>query len=353
MPQDMKWNLKMVRATQALAMLPRVSGSDDEIDWGEVEVAHIDTGATRHSVFGPWIGDDSPVLEPARGLNLQETGQPPFDPMTYRGFPGHGTRTQSVLCADLPGDFVGVAPGLPTVPYRVTNSVVIASRRTQKKVAAAIRHAVDVSNCEVVSISLGHIMPGLIKNPMGAAVDHAYENGVIIVAAGGQGVDRVTYPGKFFRSIGCGGVKPNREVWWEYAKPESDETGTDQTQFVDVWGPADEVLRANSKLANGDVVDGELKEGDGTSYATVHVAAAAGMWLAFHGSERLDAAYPEPWQRIEAFRKLLKGTKQDIVGDYQPSNGSGILDIKAVLEAGLPAAESLEKETRPAEGQNM
>ncbi len=353
MPQDGKWNLKLVRAREALAKLPRVPGSDDEVDWGEVEVAHLDTGATRHSVFGPWTGDDSPVLEPARGLNLQETGQPPFDPMTYRGYPGHGTRTQSVLCADLPGEFTGVAPGLPTIPYRVTNSVVIASRKTQKKVGAAIRHAVDVANCEIVSISLGHIMPGLLRNPMGAAIDHAYENGVIVIAAGGQGVDRVTYPGKFFRAVGCGGVRPDREVWWRYAKPDSDGTGTDQTQFIDVWGPADEIRRANSRLVNGEVVDGEVKEGDGTSYATVHVAAAAGMWLAFHGDDTLAAAYPEPWQRIEAFRKLLKDTGQAIAGDYQPSNGTGILDIAAILDAGLPAAGGLRKETRTAEGQRM
>ena len=351
MPNDKKWNLKMVRAAPALAMLPRVSGSDDEIDWGEVEVAHLDTGATRHSVFGPWIGDDSPILEPARGLNLQEAGQPPFDPLSYRGFPGHGTRTQSVLCADLPGEFVGVAPGLPTVPYRVTNSVVIASRKTQKKVAAAIRHAVDVASCEVISISLGHIMLSPLSNPLGKAVDHAYENGVIVVAAGGQGVDRVTYPCKFWRSIGCGGVKPNREVWWEYDTPDSDGTGSDQTQFLDVWGPADEIWRANSKLVNGEVVDGDYKEGDGTSYATVHVAAAAAMWLAFHGEAALGDIYPQPWQRIEAFRKLLKDTKQEIAGPYQPSNDTGILDIKALLDAPLPPTDEVKIEQRKAEQQ--
>ena len=39
--------------------------------------------------------------------------------------------------------------------------------------------------------------------------------------------------------------------------------------------------------------------GTGTSYATVHVAAAAAMWLRRHGPE-LAARYAAPWQRGQA-----------------------------------------------------
>jgi subtilisin family serine protease len=86
---------------------------------------------------------------------------------------------------------------------------------------------------------------------------------------------------------------------------------------------------------------GGFGKGSGTSYATVHVAAAAAMWLVKHRA-RLDAAYPEPWQRVEAFRRLLRDTRSPING-APPANGSGVLDIEALLKAALPAKADLRK----------
>jgi subtilisin family serine protease len=307
MATDKSWNLKMVHAREALAKLPRRPDMDDEIDWRGVEIAHLDTGYTRHPVFGPWNGNDSGVL------------------------------LTSVLCGNLPGTMVGVAPGLPTIPYRITNHVVIMSETTRGRMADAIRHAVEVEGCEVISISLGTpLLPG--GQPLGDAVDFAYERGIMVIAAGGQVTDRVTYPGRFERSIGVGGVMPNREVWMEY---HVDEFESD-AEYIDVWGPADEVWRANSVFRDGQMVEAPYEEGDGTSYATVHVAAAAAMWLAFHG-DALDDAYPEPWQRIEAFRTLIKSTSQPVAGDYPVHNGTGILDIEALLDADLLAVGDLVK----------
>jgi subtilisin family serine protease len=349
MASDKSWNLKMVHAREAFAKLPRRPDTDDEINWGGVEIAHLDTGYTRHSVFGPWNGNNSDTLLADHGMNYVDSGDLPEDTLSYSGFPGHGTRTASVLCANLPGTLIGVAPGLPTIPYRVTNNVVITSKSTRKKIAAAIRHAVETNSCEVISISLGTPILSLFgTRQLGEAVDFAYERGVMVVAAGGQVIDRVTYPGRFFRSIGVGGVKPNREVWFEYLSDEDES----ETEFIDVWGPADEIWRANSVLKDGRTDEAPYEEGDGTSYATVHVAAAAAIWLAFHGDE-LDAAYPEPWQRIEAFRSLIKSTSQEVAGAYRPHPGTGILNIEAVLDADLPAAADLIKEERPASGQVM
>lgn len=337
---DNKWNLKLVRAREAFSMLPR-SGGDDEVDWGEVEIAQIDTGYTEHPVFGPWPNGRSEILRVEDGLNLIESGQLPSDPLDYKGNPAHGTRILSVICGDLPGSFVGVAPGVPTIPYRAICSVVLASKRSRKRVAESIRHAVDTNSAEVISMSLG--IPKLSafgQRHLGEAVDHAYERGVIVVAAGGQIIDRVTYPGKFSRTIGVGGVSPDRTVWFEY-----DESMAERS--IDIWGPADDVRRANSELRDGQVVEGPFGEGDGTSYATGHVAAAAAMWLAFHGDE-LDSAYPEPWQRVEAFRKLIQSTSQDVEGDYWPNKDRGILNIEALLKAKLPAASGLKFQKREA-----
>ena len=333
-----RWNLELVRAREALDKLPRRPGGGDEIDWGGVEIALLDTGYTRHSVFGAWQGENNDILLTARGLNLMEEGEPPRDPLDYKGFPGHGTRVGSVLSANLPGTYVGVAPGVPTVPYRAINSTVITSSASRRRLAAALRHAVEVSGCEVISMSVGTPLLSFFgARPFGEAVDLAYERGVIVIGAGGQVIDRVTYPGMFFRAIGVGGVKLDRHVWFEY------DPGI--VQYLDVWAPADDVPRANSVLRDGVVVDAEIARGDGTAYATVHVAAAAAMWLAFHG-DAIDATYPEPWQRIEAFRKLLRETSQRVKGDYQPHPGTGILDIAALIEADLPPAGELTKEER-------
>ena len=341
----MSWNKIMVRSREALDKLPRRPDGDDEIDWGGVEIALLDTGYTRHSVFGAWQGENNDILLTARGLNLMEAGEPPRDPLGYKGFPGHGTRVGSVLSADLPGTFVGVAPGVPTVPYRAINSTVITSSASRRRLAAALRHAVEFSGCEVISMSVGTPLLSFFgARPFGEAVDIAYERGLIIVGAGGQAIDRVTYPGKFFRAIGVGGVKPNRQVWFEYDEG--------NVQYVDVWAPADEIRRANSVLRDEAVVEAPFAEGDGTSYATVHVAAAAAMWLAYH-NEKLDEAYPRPWQRVEAFRKLIKDKSQAVEGEYRPHKDTGILDIAAVIEADLPPADGLKEEVRLAADQIM
>lgn len=338
-----KWNLEMVRAREACDLLrERRPGPDGQVDWGEIEVGHIDTGCTRHAVFGPWQGDRSGILLVEDGLNLLERGELPFDPLNYEGNPAHGTRTCSVLCGDLADTFVGIAPGVPTIPYRAVRSVVVSSKKSRKRVAKAIYHAVDENGVEVLSISLGFPQMSLFgQRHLGKAVDHAYRNGVIVVAAGGQVIDRVTYPGKFSRTIGVGGVSANRKAWFKYDQGSA-------RRSIDIWGPADDVLGANSELDGGQVVEASYWTGKGTSYATAHVAGAAAMWLAYHGDE-LDNAYLEPWQRIEAFRRLIAQTGRDLKGDYWPDETKGILDIRALLKADLPAAASLEFEKRKAE----
>lgn len=323
---DKSWNLKLVRAREALDLLRQAQGDKDEIDWGDVWIAHPDTGYTRNPVFG-WNGDESGMLLTDRGLNFKEAGDDPHDPLTYSGFPGHGTRIASVLCGNLPGNFVGVAPGVPTVPYRVTNSVILSKKERRRNIANAIRHAIDFNCCDIITISLGiNTLSFFGGRPLGKAVDYAYENGVIVVAAGGQVIDRVTYPGKFARTIGVGGVSPNREVWFRYHE--------DWLDNIDVWAPADEIWRANTVIEGG-AEKYDYDFGDGTSYATVHVSGAAAMWLVYRDDD-INAKYDQPWQRVEAFRKLLKATHQAVEGGFQPAEGTGILDIKAVLEADLP-----------------
>ena len=344
----------MVQAPEARRRLPKQSGSD-HVDWGNIRVAHLDTGYSEHPCFGDWT-EGTTWLRPAEGLNVREPGRPPKDPLNYEGNPGHGTRTASILCGEAvpvpgqpsPGE-ISVAPRLPVIPCRVVNSVVLRPEHNREAVAAGIRHAV-VRRCQVVSISLGiPFMTPFTTGGMGHAVDEAYESGIIIVAAGGQVIDSVCYPAKYNRTIGVGGVTSARRVWFNY------KAGKD---MISVWAPAADVVHADSLAPVGITTipplegadpgssslspgshSGKYQKGEGTSYATVHVAAAAAMWLVARGAD-IAHGYSEPWQRIEAFRHLLRQTAQPLVG-ARPGGATGILDIAALLRAELPAAGSL------------
>ena len=108
--------------------------------------------------------------------------------------------------------------------------------------------------------------------------------------------------------------------------------------------PGAQTLSGRSGGSGGSSLHSGLSgPGTGTSYATVHVAAAAAMWLRRHGPE-LAARYAAPWQRVEAFRLLLRRAARPISGQA-PGNGTGILDIEALLRAPLPAASGLAKAT--------
>jgi hypothetical protein len=348
MPEK-NWNRVMVGASEALDIIREPDGT---IDWGEINIAHLDTGITRHPVFGDWSGPDRTEHETIaldRGVNYREPGTLPLDPLTSDVldgiFAGHGTRTLSVLAGHAVDGFEGIAPGAPVVPYRVADTVALVSKTDRNNVARAIRHAVETTACEVISISMGFpFLDPFGVRPLGEAVDFAYGRGVIVVAAGGQVVDVVSYPGKFWRTIGVGGVKPDSTVYFPYARWMNDR--------IDVWAPSQPVYRANSLKTDGGFEPEEpMRHGHGTSYGAVHVAAAAAMWLVHRGDEIHDI-YDQPWQRIEAFRTLLAETGGAVEDDIDPFNTldeflepitTRILNIKELLQADLPDRDSLEE----------
>ena len=213
------WNLRMINAPQAWALF---EGGLARKPWRAVRVAHLDTGYTEHPVFGDWTDHRNATLRPHEGVNyvdqepeeggatLRSTSSP-LDPLTPSGQPGHGTRTCSVLAGEVSGKFLGVAPGVTVVPYRVTSHVVIDSVLGEGALEKAIEHAVEHNNCDVISISLGD--PCFPKKSVGRAVDKAYEAGVIVAAAAGNITSEVTYPGRFSRAVTAGGVTVNRIPW--------------------------------------------------------------------------------------------------------------------------------------------
>ena len=213
---------------------------------------------------------------------------------------------------------------------------------------AFIDEALQDPSVKVISISMG--IPGPTGFPdiawpyeLGAsqrlaeAVDRAYEAGVVVVAAAGQIIDRVTFPARFSRTIAVGGVKANDRIWHRY--------GGSEIRRVDVWALADGIDRANM-LGPADAptacyskphhADDEAPPHSGTSYATVAVAAAAAMWLAKHEAALLTAFGQRDWHVVESFREALKRTRRKIPGSG--SLESGILDLDALVQADPPVS---------------
>ena len=343
------WNIDLVKAPAALDLLPKAD--DGRVDWGGIKLCHLDTGFTEHRVFRDSVSGET-WLRPDEGKNFIEGG-PPLDPLddpNRRGKSfGHGLRTASTICGDTDlrpdGSLlaIGVAPGLPLVPCRVVTWVVLANSDSCERVAAGIRHAIE-HGCQVVSMSLG----GLRGNgAMFQSVKLAYDHGIILVAAAGQETDRVTFPGRYNRTITCAAVDRHKVPWstqhWDKHPHEAER--------IDVWGPGVDVPVATLPQASAAPAPGGSSLGGasdsiedssaskGSSYATAHVAAAAAMWLRHREAEIADE-YPKPWQRVEAFRALLKTSKGALSG-LRPRNGTGLLDIEKLLRAKLPAADTL------------
>lgn len=339
-----EWNQELVGGPEALALLPKTAGGG--IDWGGAKVAQLDTGFRRHPALGfPESGPSSffcdeegaDCLQPSRG-----TAEDPLKKMKTMT-PGHGTRTATALAGD--GiDFQGIAPRLPIVPFRVTNHSLIFD-----DAAGALAKALNLITARVREGSLSPIVNISLGRPfgdegLGRAVDRAYEAGVIVVCAAGQLIDRVVYPGKHARTIAVGGLErlgrggmKLYERYNSYAR-------------IDAWAPAEPIRR-------GDVEGRPYATGDGTSYACLHVTAAAAMWWRLKEDE-IRTAYPEPWQRIEAFRHLLLRKPSRMAPDQdaamrlrqsevkhlaERSNRGRLVNCLRLLETDLPDPDYLQK----------
>src|SRR5690606_13021120 len=101
-PQPDFWNARYSRVDRALAQMPlRVDG---HIAWGNVRVAHCDTGYTRHPALGfpATATGESPWVKRDLGRDFFDGRTDPKDPLIQTPWqpPGHGTRTASALTGD-------------------------------------------------------------------------------------------------------------------------------------------------------------------------------------------------------------------------------------------------------------
>jgi len=326
MSSDRNWHLRMCEVERAWELL----GGRKHIDWGGLRVGQLDTGYTQHPVFGfpnsPWID--------SRGARTFLPDPPPGAgsewPRVLVG--SHGTMSGSVINGDdAAAAYLGVAPRVPVVPARISDCVIIDWRAHEFE--AALRYLVDQVRVDVINVSLGTFLKFSPPEAIRLALDHCYECGVILIAAAGNMPVRgwPAFPAALPRAIAVAGVTRRARPWCISSRG----------RWVDFSAPAGGVLRAHTTRCSG---YGYTSFWGGTSFAAAMTSGAAALWMLAHRGA-IQARYPEPWQRIEAFRCMARRSATVPAG-WMPDRGfgAGILNVAALMDPTLlPSAADLSR----------
>jgi subtilisin family serine protease len=251
--------------------------------------------------------------------------------------PGHGTATLALLAGrriGIPGaafdDYLGGAPFAEVVPVRIADSVI---HFYTSAMAKGIEYAVE-AGCQVVSISMG----GLPARSWAAAVNRAYEAGVVIFAAAGNRFGpspprSIVYPARFNRVVAVCGVSADGTPYYRPGL---------HRQMQGCFGPPAKmttVLAAYTPNAPWALMGsgGVVGFGGGTSAATPQAAAAAALWL--QGAGPMPEA--APWQRVEAVRDALFASADRSNQEADTYFGRGVLKAAAALDRPFPSNLSI------------
>jgi hypothetical protein len=169
---------------------------------------------------------------------------------------GHGTGTASIVGAGLDNaeGIAGLCPNCMIRPVRVGSWVV---HFGSAEVAEGIVYAADPARggADVISMSLG----GTCSDLWTDAVDYAFGQDVLLVAAAGNYTGVVVYPAAYPRVIGVGATDHRDQVpWWVPV------IGT-----IDLYAPGVDVPVAARSASYATMT--------GTSAATPHVAGTAAL----------------------------------------------------------------------------
>lgn len=317
-PLDRDWAINKTNVPQAWAL----SVAENRPSEGEgIRIFQPDTGIIAHH---DEILDGLP--QSADSANFVDTEQKgALDPMSDGHNPGHGTGTASVIVSPTPGLMRGVAPKATLVPVRCVRSVAVFD---QSPVAQAIDHA-RLKGAHVITMSLG----GVFSNALKAAVQKAVGANIIVVAAAGNCVGEVVWPARYPEVIAVGGINEVDRPW----------KGSSRGPSVTIAGPAEFVLRADARHVNGAK---SVTGGQGTSFATAHLAGIAALWLAHHGRDKLLAKLPKGKTMQDMFRAVITQSARIPLGFDTANYGAGVVDGEGILK--INPVSALAKAPKPA-----
>lgn len=298
-----------------------------------VRVAQLDTGYTPHWRIVPslekvgdhigisLVGDD----EPQDRLRDARDPLPPKLPLI--SFPGHGTAVAGLVCLGDVGKARprGVAPGATILPMRVSRSVI---HMSFQNVCDAFQEAID-RRVDVISMSLGGpISSGQLYQRVHAALDE----GILVIAAAGNALPGVVFPAAVPGVVACAACNVLAAPW--------NKSGLGDA--VTITAPGEYVWYEKAVRAENE--DPEPRHGDGTSYATAHVAGLAALWLSYHGRDSLiaDACGGKKELLPYLFRACLQSSAEPRPELAGFGFGAGIARADFLLEADFPKVADLE-----------
>lgn len=273
-----QWNLPAIRTEDGWEI---TRGNEDVI------IAIIDTGIDmKHPDLVKRIVD---------GYNVLNDSPMPNDDN------GHGTHVAGIIASET-NNGLGIA-GMTwynrIMPIKAMNAD---GYGTSFDVAQGIRWAVE-NGANVINMSLGNYKA---SKALKEAIDYAYEKDVILVAASGnENTGQTSYPAAFENVIGVAAVDLNL-------------TRADFSNFgnyIDVAAPGVDIASTYLK--------GQYASLSGTSMATPHVAALAGLIKSY-----------QPDLKNAEIIKIIEESSDDI-GDPGKDiyTGNGVINVAAALES--------------------
>lgn len=352
------WYHEQTRFPQAIAYaIEQAKANQGRYKGGEsgIKVGQIDTGYTDHPevvkikkeagynfVSPPWW---------IRWLRhgWRHKAKDPIINFIPFSWASHGTSSASVIMGTntdqvniIPGNedrINGVFPYVDLIPYRIANSVISFDNNMARAGAQAMQ-----DGCQVVTVSHG----SLIKSKMlETVVAECYEKGIMWFGASGTHVIKLkkllAFPAKLRHTIAVAASTVKGERWeWTHGGPR-----------VDICAPGYRIYRPFARRRGFRGWFGRVQYSygwsDGSTFSTPITAAAAALWLAHHGEDKLNDAYPEPWQRVEAFRAVLKSSASPHSDPVEHTKyyGAGLLNVEDLIKSPLPDAGTLQHVGRP------
>jgi subtilisin family serine protease len=298
-PRERQWGLEQIGAPQAW----------ETSRGGGVVVAIVDTGVDlTHPDLAPRLlrDGDGRVI----GRDEVDPGSAPQDEN------GHGTLVAGVAAAahdaGLEGNGIaGVAPGARIMPVRVLDEDGMGS---MSNLDAGIRWAVD-NGADVINLSLESAVPlpgEVMATGPDDAVNYAWERGVPVVAAAGNGTAATGTPFTDYR--------PSTPVLLVGATDQRDRRAafSDAGRRDMVLAPGVDIISSHCRPCGRDAEHG-YATASGTSLAAPHAAGAVALLLA----AGLD--HQQALQRLRETAVEVSG------GGVAGTSGHGRIDAAAAL----------------------
>lgn len=301
--RDKQWALQAFKAQERVWPISKGKGVTVAVIDSSVRATHLDL--TGQVLPGKNFAEDS---SPASGSN------------------GHGTMIASLISGHGHGPgqsegIMGLAPDAKILPLTVN----VNASAIYQQMSTAIRYAVD-HGASVVNISLG----GVGKDAtVQSAVAYAEEHNVVVVASSGNdGAAAMEYPAAYPGVVAVGGATQDGSAWSESN-----------------YGPGLVLVApAAGILGDDNGTDTQYSLGDGTSFATAYVSAAAAL---------VRSKYPN-LTAGQVINRLIKTAIDPNAKPGQttpdPHFGYGVLRPDAALTANIaagPAAGPLAQATDP------